>query len=741
MSGLLQRACACGQHVVAGGSCSACLKETQSLRRTTRQSEDVPAIVHEVLGSTGRPLNAATRAFFEPQFGHDFSKVRVHTGARATESARSVNARAYTVGKHIVFDSAQYTDGTNRRLLAHELAHVVQQQAATELLQPLRVSKSDEASEIEAEHVADQIDAGFPVHPSALLSRPVIARQPRHGGESSREPAAERPLSRPEEIQQSFNSPGEVTGSIEPVRFSLYNFPINSAALKERHRRAIRELGSLIRQAQARNLVVMVVGHADSSGDPVTNNPLSRRRAQAVQQILQQAAATSVTANWAGEEQPVATNETIEGRNRNRRVDVHFYARSRPIPPPVPPPIIDGPPPPPPPPPPPQPRRPEQLPNFCEIHPVICAALVGVGIAAVVGGAVFLLCRLNPTLCAGGPRIPVLPPPPPPPGDRDSERPEEQRRRPRACPVSVGLPSGDRPARWTHVFDTTWWLHDEFEMQVSFINDDTGCDCNAGEYKQVLSGYAERDYGTGVMQSETIPLVGGNLDRAVEREDARNGVAAFPYGHRYWDSLTRTQPRRNQQEDSFLPDRERGCAYRGGDEPRMISSLPGEHIRFRFAFRGGPVDNRRGRQPAGPWNSWVVWGDRTVPLATPPSGGTTPPPTAPVRQPPPSPSSQGAQPPVRDTYGMTSDTAIRNYVLGHSLADVGRIPLVEKLRLINRLLNGWVAPEDTEAITRICRSVITPQEMAVIRRAIAPRVIELLDYGQRIEIRDALGRI
>jgi len=90
---------------------------------------NVPPIVHEVLRSPGRPLDSATRAFMEPRFGCDFSRVRVHTDARAAESARSVNALAYTVGRDLVFASNLYTPQTNGRwLLAHELVHVMQQQ-------------------------------------------------------------------------------------------------------------------------------------------------------------------------------------------------------------------------------------------------------------------------------------------------------------------------------------------------------------------------------------------------------------------------------------------------------------------------------------------------------------------------------------------------------------------------------------------------------------------------------------
>lgn len=88
-----------------------------------------PPIVQDVTGSCGHPLDQSTRTFMELRFGHDFSYVRVHTDAKAAESAQAVDALAYTVGRDIVFGAGQYTQGTRdgRRLLAHELTHVVQQ--------------------------------------------------------------------------------------------------------------------------------------------------------------------------------------------------------------------------------------------------------------------------------------------------------------------------------------------------------------------------------------------------------------------------------------------------------------------------------------------------------------------------------------------------------------------------------------------------------------------------------------
>ncbi|MEA2830676.1 MAG: hypothetical protein QOF22_1424, partial [Bradyrhizobium sp.] len=93
------------------------------------QVDAVPASVERVLSSPGSRLNPALQQEMEQRFGHDFSRVQVHSGAAAEQSAREVNAHAYTVGNNIVFRAGRFTPETNsgRRLLAHELAHVVQQ--------------------------------------------------------------------------------------------------------------------------------------------------------------------------------------------------------------------------------------------------------------------------------------------------------------------------------------------------------------------------------------------------------------------------------------------------------------------------------------------------------------------------------------------------------------------------------------------------------------------------------------
>src|SRR5215208_6029332 len=120
-SGLLQRKCACGGTPGADGLCAECRRKRVTLQRrpfSPAERSEAPPIVHEVLRSPGEPLDAGTRAIMEPRFGHDFGRVRVHTDERAAESARAVDALAYTVGRDVVFEAGQYAPGSEagRRL-------------------------------------------------------------------------------------------------------------------------------------------------------------------------------------------------------------------------------------------------------------------------------------------------------------------------------------------------------------------------------------------------------------------------------------------------------------------------------------------------------------------------------------------------------------------------------------------------------------------------------------------------
>ncbi len=173
IQGMLQRKCSCGSHTVGGGECEECAKNKGGLQRkltigasndpleqeadrvadqvmaasahsavsgepphiqryswqASDRSEAVPTSVDHVLASSGRPLEPELQRDMEQRFGHDFSRVRVHFGGAAEHSAKDVDANAYTVGHNIVFGAGRFEPGTHegRRLIAHELTHVVQQ--------------------------------------------------------------------------------------------------------------------------------------------------------------------------------------------------------------------------------------------------------------------------------------------------------------------------------------------------------------------------------------------------------------------------------------------------------------------------------------------------------------------------------------------------------------------------------------------------------------------------------------
>jgi uncharacterized protein DUF4157 len=163
--GILQRKCACGQHA-GGEECEKCRGKRQLLQRqpaNVAEPAAVPPIVHESLRSPGHPLDGFTRTFMESRFRHDFGQVRVHTDAPAAESARAVGALAYTVGPHVVFGAGRYAPSTlaGRRLLAHELGHVIQQRGArNHSSKAMTVLPADGPTEREAEKAADAVTSG-----------------------------------------------------------------------------------------------------------------------------------------------------------------------------------------------------------------------------------------------------------------------------------------------------------------------------------------------------------------------------------------------------------------------------------------------------------------------------------------------------------------------------------------------------------------------------------------------------
>jgi len=131
-------------------------EETLQAKESPGQTPEIASGVRtqiESLRSGGEPLPGPVRSFFEPRFGRDFSQVRVHAGGEAASAARAAQARAYTIGRNIVFGSGEYEPATveGRRLLAHELVHTIQQAA------PAPAGGRQELKDTEAERRGDTI--------------------------------------------------------------------------------------------------------------------------------------------------------------------------------------------------------------------------------------------------------------------------------------------------------------------------------------------------------------------------------------------------------------------------------------------------------------------------------------------------------------------------------------------------------------------------------------------------------
>ena len=176
---LPQRKCACGGTPGLDGECAAWRKKRLAPQRHASnyvEPDSVPSSVHEILRSPGRPLDPATRTVMEPHFGHDFSQVRVHTDAKAAQSAHEIDGLAYTVGQDIAFGTGQYSPGepTGSRLLAHELSHVVQQTGGSQ--QGLTVGEPDSRYEQEAERAAEILSQPASGTESASTLPPVQSR-------------------------------------------------------------------------------------------------------------------------------------------------------------------------------------------------------------------------------------------------------------------------------------------------------------------------------------------------------------------------------------------------------------------------------------------------------------------------------------------------------------------------------------------------------------------------------------
>ncbi len=354
---MLQRQCACGGSSEAEGECAKCKEKREgTLQRSVGNQVAVsatttaPPIVHYVLSSPGQSLDAGTRAFMEPRFGHDFSHVRVHTDAMAAKSAQAVNALAYTVGRNVVFGAGQYAPGTSegRGLMAHELAHTLQQGVGT--LQPhmLTISTPTAPAEQEAEQVSEAItreqpflltlhgtpqiarledDAGVPQSNSGLLD---AANIPATDAGAADVGSAASPVKQSLDKTTNVTDPRCASRTERPQGALLaeLHFDQNSATIRPLENFIIPDF---LENMAAISTTINVDGYASNEGTKAYNQQLSCSRALAVKAQLVahgvEAAAINTFAHG-------ATSEFGEGPKNyfaNRRVIISTFGVPEPL--------------------------------------------------------------------------------------------------------------------------------------------------------------------------------------------------------------------------------------------------------------------------------------------------------------------------------------------------------------------------------------------------------------------------
>ena len=282
---------------------------------------EAPRIVDDVLSGPSRPLDSSARGRLEPRFGHDFSTVRIHTGPRAAESARAVNALAYTAGRHIVFGTGRYTPDSRPglSLLAHELAHTIQQGDRTPGT-PLTLGAAGDACETAAARASDAALSGGRAHAGPRTGFGV-QRQPAGSLQIPDTPLSDRLLDNASPMMASTMGSAQLDG-----------FVTGSSDLLPRHRVEIKtrahDILVLLRQYPLST--VHVTGHTDTVGAEAYNKGLGQARADAVRAefIAQGVPEVCLDAQSAGEGPPqaVPTKDNVPNAS-NRRVVVYFEVR------------------------------------------------------------------------------------------------------------------------------------------------------------------------------------------------------------------------------------------------------------------------------------------------------------------------------------------------------------------------------------------------------------------------------
>lgn len=212
-SSLALRAALSGRLAAAGSRGVAGLQRAIGNGSTAALMEEERSPVHDVVKSAGgSPLQTDVRADMEGRFGHDFGDVRVHTDGVAHESAKSVNAQAYTVGSNIVFQRDKYDPGSEsgKHMLAHELTHVVQQRSGP-------VDGTDAGGGVKVSDPSDPFERDAVANADRLMATPT----PGHSADVQRcaagsdTPSVQREGDEEEETAQTFVQRAEEEGEEE----------------------------------------------------------------------------------------------------------------------------------------------------------------------------------------------------------------------------------------------------------------------------------------------------------------------------------------------------------------------------------------------------------------------------------------------------------------------------------------------------------------------------------------------
>jgi outer membrane protein OmpA-like peptidoglycan-associated protein len=283
----------------------------------TRRFGVAPPIVSEVLNSPGKALDPADREALSARLRHDFTKVRVHADSRAAASARAVDAAAYTVGSHVVFDDGKYAPRSSegQSLLAHELVHTLQQGAGVPRSGTIPLADPADQHEKEAARLGSQ----------AFADKPAAADSP----QSFRVQRQMNPAPKSNFDLAESASPF-LAGAIGSV--TVDGFVTGKAEIPEVSQSALartaRTIQTLLKKYPGSE--VRVIGHTDAVGKEDSNQALGQARADSVQAALIGLGipAEAIVTESKGETQLLIRTKQAEARNR--RAEVRFRPHTTP---------------------------------------------------------------------------------------------------------------------------------------------------------------------------------------------------------------------------------------------------------------------------------------------------------------------------------------------------------------------------------------------------------------------------